>query len=44
LLFPLSRKLIINIWFKNKYKKNYKQNEEIIDAEIIEEKKDKDEL
>ena len=44
LLFPLTRKLIINIWFKSKYKKNYKQNDEIIDAEIIEEKKDKDEL
>jgi UPF0716 protein FxsA len=44
LLFPFTRKLIINIWFKNKYKKNYKQDEGIIDAEIIEEKKDKDEL
>jgi UPF0716 protein FxsA len=44
LLFPLTRKLIINIWFKSKYKRNYKQNDEIIDAEIIEEKKDKDEL
>jgi len=44
LLFPFTRKLIIGTWFKNKFKKNYKQNEEIIDAEIIEEKKDKDEL
>ena len=44
LLFPLTRKLIISTWFKNKYKKKYKQDEEIIDAEIIEEKKDKDEL
>ena len=44
LLFPLTRKLIISTWFKNNYKKKYKQDEEIIDAEIIEEKKDKDEL
>ena len=44
LLFPLTRKLIISTWFKNKYKKKYKQDEEIIDAEIIEEEKDKDEL
>jgi UPF0716 protein FxsA len=44
LLFPLTRKLMINTWFKNKYKENYKQDEEIIEAEIIEEKKDKDEL
>ena len=44
LLFPLTRKLIIGLWFKNKYKINQKQDEEIIDAEIIEEKKDKDEL
>ena len=44
LLFPLSRKLIINFWFKNKYKPNHKHGDEVIDAEIIEEKKDKDEL
>jgi len=44
LLFPFTRKLIISIWFKNKYKAKHNQNEEIIDAEIIEEKKDKDEL
>jgi UPF0716 protein FxsA len=44
LLFPLTRKLIIGLWFKNKYKTSRKQDEEIIDAEIIEEKKDKDEL
>jgi|TARA_B110000444_G_scaffold8173_1_gene7252 UPF0716 protein FxsA len=44
LLFPFTRKLMINTWFKNKYKENYKQDEEIIEAEIIEEKKDKDEL
>ena len=44
LLFPITRKLIINFWFKNKYKTSHKKDEEIIDAEIIEEKKDKDEL
>jgi UPF0716 protein FxsA len=44
LLFPFTRKLIISLWFKNKYKTSHKQDEEIIDAEIIEEKKDKDEL
>jgi|TARA_B110000444_G_C18600246_1_gene482725 UPF0716 protein FxsA len=44
LLFPTTRKLIIGLWFKNKYKTSHKQDEEIIDAEIIEEKKDKDEL
>jgi|TARA_B110000211_G_C13830651_1_gene443384 UPF0716 protein FxsA len=44
LLIPFTRKVIINFWLKNKYKKNIKNSEEIIDAEIIEEKKDKDEL
>jgi UPF0716 protein FxsA len=44
LLFPFTRKLIIGLWFKNKYRTSHKQDEEIIDAEIIEEKKDKDEL
>ena len=44
LLFPFTRKLIIGLWFKNKYKPTHKQDEKIIDAEIIEEEKDKDEL
>ena len=44
LLFPFTRKLIINLWFKNKFKNNNQHDEKIIDAEIIEEKKDKDEL
>ena len=44
LLIPFTRKLIINSWFKNKYKARYKTDEEIIDAEIIEKKKEKDEL
>ena len=44
LLFPLTRKVIIKLWLGNKYKNNNKYDEEIIDAEIIEKKKDKDEL
>ena len=45
LLFPFTRKLILGLLFKNKFKnKKQHENEEIIDAEIIEEKKNKDEL
>jgi len=44
LLFPLTRKIIINFWLKNKYKNNSQNAKEIIDAEIIVKKKDKDEL
>jgi UPF0716 protein FxsA len=44
LLFPITRRLILNLWIKNKYKTHNQKEEEIIDAEIIEEKKDKDEL
>tara|TARA_A100000164_G_scaffold369897_1_gene395200 strand:+ start:512 stop:937 length:426 start_codon:yes stop_codon:yes gene_type:complete len=44
ILIPFTRKLIINFWIKNKIKPK-KDNEEIIDAEIVEDKKiDKDEL
>jgi UPF0716 protein FxsA len=43
-LVPFSRKIIINLWLKNKYKHNTRDEEGIIDAEIIEEKKEKDEL
>jgi UPF0716 protein FxsA len=53
-LFPLTRKIIINLWLRKKYKNgsiheaNIKDNSineaDIIDAEIIEEKKEKDEL
>ena len=42
LLIPITRKIIINFWLKKKYSKST-ENNEIIDAEIIEEK-DKDEL
>ena len=44
LLFPITRKLIIKSFLKNKYQNNYKQDKEIIDAEIVEEEKDKDKL
>ena len=44
LLVPFIRKTIINFWLKNKYQRDRKNNEEVIDAEIIEERKDKDEL
>ena len=50
LLIPFTRKIIINFWLKKNYPKNTKDRNdrndrnEIIDAEIIEEKKDKDEL
>ena len=44
LLVPFTRKILINSWLNNKYKKNAKNNNEIIDAEIIEEVKNKDEL
>jgi len=44
LLVPFTRKTIISLWLKNKYSKDVKNSEDIIDAEIIEEKIDKDEL
>ena len=44
LLIPFTRKIIISLWLKNKYKNKTSNKSEIIDAEIIEEKKEKDEL
>jgi|TARA_B100000787_G_C16095093_1_gene250770 UPF0716 protein FxsA len=44
LLIPFTRKIIINLWLKNKFQNQSNHNEEVIDAEIIEEKKDKNEL
>ena len=46
LLFPFTRRLIINYWLKNKAMNKANNNDGIIDAEIIDEikKKDKDEL
>ncbi len=43
-LLPFTRKIIINLWLRNKYKNNTQPENDIIDAEIIEEKKEKDEL
>ena len=43
-LFSFTRKIIINLWLKNKYKNNLKNEVDVIDAEIIEEEKKKDEL
>tara|TARA_B110000881_G_scaffold212210_1_gene221628 strand:- start:571 stop:996 length:426 start_codon:yes stop_codon:yes gene_type:complete len=43
-LIPFTRKLIISLWLRNKYKVKSQNEENIIDAEIIEEKKEKDEL
>jgi len=46
LLFPFTRRLIIGHWVSNKQNQNVSREEEIIDAEIIEDtkEKDKDEL
>jgi len=44
LLLPFSRKIIISLWLRNNYKNNSEAETDIIDAEIIEEKKEKDEL
>ena len=43
-LVPFTRKIIINLWIGSKYKNDPLNKDDIIDAEIIEEKKDKDEL
>tara|TARA_X000000368_G_scaffold406902_1_gene385733 strand:- start:689 stop:1123 length:435 start_codon:yes stop_codon:yes gene_type:complete len=44
LLIPFTRKILISLWIKDKLrKKTQNTNEEIIDAEIIEEKKPKKE-
>jgi len=43
-LVPFTRKLIISLWLRNKYKDSSRNEKDIIDAEIIEDKKEKDEL
>ena len=43
-LIPFTRKIMINLWLKNKYQNKTHNEDEIIDAEIIEEVKNKDEL
>ena len=43
LLIPFTRKLLINTWMKRHYKNNNnKNNVDIIDAEIVDEKKEKE--
>jgi len=42
LIFPLTRKIIITLWLNKR--NNLKKPKDFIEAEIIEEKKDKDEL
>ena len=44
LIIPFTRKLIINFWLKKQYNKKKNGNDEILDAEIIEEERKKDEL
>jgi len=44
LIIPFTRKIIINFWLKNKYQPDTKENDKIIEAEIIKEEKDKNEL
>jgi UPF0716 protein FxsA len=44
LIIPFTRRLIINFWLKKQYNKKKNGNDEILDAEIIEEERKKDEL
>ena len=43
-LIPFTRKIIINSWLRNKYKNNSQNKTDVIDAEVIDEKKEKNEL
>ena len=43
-LIPFTRKIIINSWLRSKYRNNSQNKTDIIDAEVIDEKKEKDEL
>ena len=43
-LVPFTRKIIITSWLKNKYKNKSQNETDILEADIIEEKKEKDEL
>jgi len=44
LLFPFTRKMIISFWLKKKYRGKQYKSGEVIEAEIIKEEKDKNEL
>ena len=39
LLFPFTRKIIIQFWLRKKYKENKKNENDVLDGEIIEDKK-----
>jgi len=43
-LIPFTRKIIINLWLKKNYKDKSHHQTDVIDGEIIEKKKEKDEL
>ena len=43
-LVPFTRKIIITSWLKNKYKNKSQNETDVLEADIIEEKKEKDEL
>ena len=43
-LLPFTRKIIISLWLKNKYKNKSQNETDVLEADIIEEKKEKDEL
>ena len=43
-LVPFTRKILISLWLKNRYKDNSRNQADIVDGEIIEENKEKDEL
>ena len=43
-LIPFTRKIIITSWISNKYKDKTQEETDILEADIIEEKKEKDEL
>ena len=43
-LIPFTRKIIINSWLRSKYKNNSQNKTDVIDAEVIDEKKEKNEL
>ena len=43
LLIPFTRKALISIWLKKRYVKPNEDKNEIIEAEIVEEEKDKNE-
>jgi len=43
-LIPFTRRIIITSWISNKYKAKTQEEADILEADIIEEKKEKDEL